>query len=62
MARGKKSKTVFTVKHLKEFIADIPDSVPIRGTFDERVRGVWYKADKDESGPRQWIVFEEVER
>jgi len=61
MAIGKKSKKIFTVKHLKEFLSDIPDSVPIRGSFDERLKAIPWKADKNESGVRQWIEFEAIE-
>lgn len=50
---------VKTVGALKKFLADLPDNLPIRGTFgDERMSAVvWKKIDG--TGPRKKLTLDE---
>lgn len=60
MARAQKHQKVLTVGALKKFLEDIPDKTPIRGTFDDRMEAIVWKAEKDESGPREWFSLEQI--
>lgn len=59
MATEIKHKKVLTVKRLKEFLTTIPDSTPVRGSFDEQITAYLMQADEDESGPKRFLNFEE---
>lgn len=59
MAEEIKKQKLSTAKDLKQFLLDIPDNIPIRGSFDEPMIAYLWKADKRESGPRKFIGFEE---
>lgn len=61
VATGEKSKICRNIRELKEFIKDIPDKMPVRGTFSEdRVEFTIYKADKCESGPRKYVGVDSI--
>lgn len=59
MYQGNAQATVRTVGALKKFLADLPDNLPVRGTFgDERITAVvWGKIDG--TGPKKKLTFEE---
>lgn len=61
MAIGIKNKVVRNVGALKKFLENLPDSLPIYGSFDDRKEAFVWKADRAESGPRKWLSFEDAE-
>jgi hypothetical protein len=58
MATIETQKTIKTVKDLKAFIENIPDDIPICGDFFDDVDAFLFKAEKGESGPRRYMLFD----
>lgn len=60
MATAEKQRKCTTVAALREFLKDLPDKMPVRDGFGDRVEVSVWKADKEESGPRKYVGFDSI--
>jgi len=60
MATSKTQKKCTTVAALREVLRDLPDNMPVRDGFGDRVEVSVWIAGKEESGPRKYVGFDSI--